>query len=498
MDLYTFRVDRIEINNTRADINDTLHLALSAYVNGDLVAQKILHLGDFNNGSTIVPPDRLWNVVINDPTSAVGFIFQLVNARNVPGSELAGRFQATADQAAGMLANLAGAGAAGAADAASSPLFIAALAIEAGLYAWLDNGCDGPVAVDQVSGPRYVIDAWADGVHRPWIIFDRQYPGSDSPTFCGANSDYKVTWSLRHDRAWIEIGHLTTGLLTTATAAPHRGGLYVVGLDLWHPEGITGYRTFTGANWERVITFNEFVLNTSLPVNAISFNDRLYIFWIHSDGLITTRAYTVDGSSWTDFYSGPTGLQTALPITTVEFRNRLYLLARDSTSGRLRLTWTDDLEYWEPWADIAEPPGPPPTTAMAAASLDGKLHIFGIYTPVSDEVRLWHNWTADGMIWNGWQRVERGAHLSGAADAPLDVAAGTFQSRIYLASRWEFSDALPALALNFSGDGENWSGWRIPQSDKDFRAWGTAALATIGNHLYVFAPQAVTGTVYVY
>jgi hypothetical protein len=48
--------------------------------------------------------------------------------------------------------------------------------------------------------------------------------------------------------------------------------------------------------------------------------------------------------------------------------------------------------------------------------------------------------------------------------------------------------------VNFSEDGANWSGWRIPQYDvdpafdpADLQFTATAALAALGNHLYIFA-----------
>jgi hypothetical protein len=57
-----------------------------------------------------------------------------------------------------------------------------------------DGRCDGPVALEQIviSGRDLQI-ATANGVHT--VITD--HPGIDSPTGCGDNSDYEVTWSIR-------------------------------------------------------------------------------------------------------------------------------------------------------------------------------------------------------------------------------------------------------------------------------------------------------------
>src|SRR5258708_2383805 len=111
VDLYTFYVEDFIIHDTRSLHNDTLTLSTSAYVDGDVVAYRVLHMGDFDNGEYTpgdYAPDNggLNNVVINDPTAKVACIFQLVNAGNVPSGSLSGRLAATADQIAGITAGL--------------------------------------------------------------------------------------------------------------------------------------------------------------------------------------------------------------------------------------------------------------------------------------------------------------------------------------------------------------------------------------------------------
>src|SRR5262249_12026410 len=222
MDFYTLKVDEFAITATRSPSTDNLHLAYSAYVDGDVVAQKLLYLGDCDsgNGSRVYHPDDLVSneadkgglagVVINDPMSKVAFNFQLLNAGNVPAGALTGRVSSTADQLAGIGAGLAGAGAKGITDivagaTAATGFFWAAIALEgfATLYSWLNVDCDGPVAVDQISGPRYAIDAWTDNA--PFEVEQKDYPGIDSPTGCGPNSLYSVSWSLSHLHGWTRV-----------------------------------------------------------------------------------------------------------------------------------------------------------------------------------------------------------------------------------------------------------------------------------------------------
>jgi len=507
VDLYTFVVTDFVIHDTRALHNDTLHLSHSAYVDGDMVANHLISMGDFDNGgyhtADYVPAGQspgLADVVINDPEAKVAFVFQLVNAGNVPADTLTGRMAASADQLAGITAGLAGAGAAGIGDAVTSAAFPIGLLLEAfaNVWAWLTVDCDGPVAVDQLSGPRYVIDATTDN-GTGLVQIQRRYPGTDSPTGCGGNSNYEVTWSLQHRRRWVPVTDPVNGQFTSDTAlsaVTHYGAVHAFGVGA---NGLINHaRTFTGAAWS-VDTLGSFRIG-GLPVTAVSFDDRLWVLGVLADGSISTLAYTVDGGTWVQDAAGPpAGLLTAEPVAAAVFRHRLCLLARDSATGHLRMTSTADLQLWTPWADVPQP-GIPAVSPVAAAVLAGPLltetlHIFGVFNtgkpPIN--VAVMHNSTTDGVTWAGWNEVESGVRPPGAplSDQPLDVAAGVFRDRICLASRWESASALETtcyLAENFSADGVNWSGWRGPASDVIFQPAATAGLAAVGHHLYLFTP----------
>jgi hypothetical protein len=506
MDFYDFTVTNFRIYNTRARVTDTLRLGHAIYVDGDVVAVNLVSLGDFDNGD-YNPQDYvqtgdspgLNGVVINDPSANVAFIFQLLNAGNVPEGALSGRVVSTFDQLAGVAANLAGAGAANAGAAMSSSWFYIAIGIEAmaDLWAWLYVDCDGPVAVDQISGPRYIVDAWADDYPMGTIRILRRYPGSESPAGCnGSNSLYEVEWLLRHYRGWAQVANPTDGPFKSdvaVSAATHNGAVHAFGVV--PAVGVTHARSFTGAAWS-VDELGSFDLaNLNLPVNAVSFDDRLYVFAILQDGTVSSLAYTVDGGSWIRHITGPIGLRTAEPIATTVFRNRLYLFVRDSTAGSLNATSSADLESWNPWVQIPQS-GPSPASPVAAAALGDTLHVFGVHQrgnrPATAVVV--HNSTNDGNTWAGWDIIEAGAQPEGEIRPaqPLDVAATVFRDRVYIASRWEAPNRAGEnsyyVALNFSGDGENWSGWRRPESVTSVQPRTTAGLAAVGNHLYVVSP----------
>ncbi len=261
-------------------------------------------------------------------------------------------------------------------------------------------------------------------------------------------------------------------------------------------------RTFTGATWlvdNLVDSLGPFNLLAGVAVTAVSFDDRLYVLGILADGSVSTLAYTVDGGSWVKHAAGPGSLQTAEPVAAAVFRDRLYVIARDSASGQLRLTSTADMRIWNPWTDVP-PPGLPSGSAVAAAALGDKLFIFGVFdTGKAPASVIMRNSTSDGVTWSGWDQVEAGIRPEGAAaaDEPLDVAAGIFRERIYLTSRWESTEGSAYetgyLTVNFSADGDDWSGWRIPQPDSVFQASNPAGLAAVGSHLYILAPQGVGG-----
>jgi hypothetical protein len=503
MDLYTFTVDEFSVFNTRSKINDTLWLGYSAFVDDDLVAQHSFHVGDFDNGTYDTAshdpssPPGLVRVVMNNPTSKVTFIFQLLNSNNVPPDIMSGQLTATANQLAGQSPGLAGAGSL-AGDVLGGGNIWVALAKEAFaiFYSWLTADCDGPVAVDRISGPRYVIDAWTDTPTRS-VNLTRGYPSSPPPFGCNTSS-YGVTWSLRHSRSWVSAPLVSE---LGVSAAAHYGAVHAFGVGIESPVPVTHARTFTGASWTSDVVGKFDLAHTgpqegvaSLPVSAVSYDDRLYVFGILKDNSIQTLAYTVDGNSWVQQATGPDGLRTEEPIATVAFRHRLYLLARDSGTNHLRMTSTADLETFSPWVDILEPGGFPPVSSVAAAVLGESLHIFGVYQNPKDPNHgtvIMHKSTADGSTWTAWDIVEGGTHPEGSAAEPLDVAAGIFRDRIYLATRWKPTNH---IAVNFSEDGANWSGWRIPQYDvdpafdpADLQFTATAALAAVGNHLYIFA-----------
>jgi hypothetical protein len=509
MDIYTFLVKDFMIHSTRAPFSDTVFLYYSAFVDRDLVASRLISFGDLGTGqySTVdyVPSDHSpgLEVVINDPSAKVAFNFQLVNAGNPPGGTLSARLAGPAQQLFSSASGIKGAGATDILTAEDGSALIggvegAALMLAfSTLWGWLSADCDGPVAVDQISGPRFVLDAWTDNPVRSVSAQGRNYPGLDSPHGCGGNSNYDLNWSLQHSRTWMPVKDTESQEFLSETglnACAHNGAVHAFGVVTGGK--VTHARTFTGAIWN-IDTAGSFNLAT-LPVSGISFNDRLYVFGVDTGGSIACLAFTVDGASWTPGTAAPATLLTSEPVAVTVFRHRLYMIARESSSSQLRITSTSDLLVWNPWVNL--PPASQSASPVTAATLGDKLFAFGVFkTGKNPDVVILGNSTMDGLAWSGWDLVEAGLRpADGApADYPLDVGAGVFEGRIYLASRWRSPPPDPEheghdyVAINFSEDGVDWSGWRIPRSDIGIEQGGPLGLAAVDNHLYLFAQRLV-------
>jgi hypothetical protein len=125
---------------------------------------------------------------------------------------------------------------------------------------------------------------------------------------------------------------------------------------------------------------------------------------------------------------------------------------------------------WSPWED-GPAVGLRLDSSVTAAVLSDRLFPFGMRHGQTARVEGGVvTSTDDTLEWTPWTLVDEGVGPEDrpAADQPLDVAAASVGDRLYLASRWmgPESETVPGpyVAVDFSGDGTNWSGWRVPPS----------------------------------
>jgi hypothetical protein len=187
--VYTFTLKNFRITNTRSLHNDTDYVSAAVSVGGKrYVTVPPIAMGNLNNGTYTVNA-TLPNVVVG-PNEAIAFTYLIVNsgyaANNVAGALLATIFAAggIAGTAAGALASGGTATVAGAVAGATGGAELAKLIVA---------DCDGVVAA---TSHEWSGAALAKQVLGKTMTTEDNDPGTNSPTGCGANSQYYVEWSV--------------------------------------------------------------------------------------------------------------------------------------------------------------------------------------------------------------------------------------------------------------------------------------------------------------
>jgi hypothetical protein len=174
---YTFTVDSFQILNTRSRHNDTDHVTLALKVGTKVYPAIVKHMGDLNNGTFKVNLS-IPNVEVPTPETKVVMSYLIMNS----GHDKDKVSEWLKKGAEGLLSK----GAAASGGLGSVVSYLGGL----GINAILPN-CDGWVAGDHVNFTGTSLTAFGASHHET-----RNYPGVDSPTGCGSNSHYKVTWSI--------------------------------------------------------------------------------------------------------------------------------------------------------------------------------------------------------------------------------------------------------------------------------------------------------------
>lgn len=174
---YNFVLDSCRITNTRSVHEDTDYASLGVSVSNAMVGTpQTKSLGNLNNGvhpiNLVVGPTP----VAADPNIPVAMAFQIVNSGHTDYSTIVDAL--SAGTGALIDSYLPGAGS-------------ATGVVLKYLGGILTANCDGPVAVDKIVTNGQQLAEWtASGQHSVTTY----YPGTDSPTGCGSNSEYYVTW----------------------------------------------------------------------------------------------------------------------------------------------------------------------------------------------------------------------------------------------------------------------------------------------------------------
>lgn len=193
---YKFVLDSCEITNTRSRHEDTDYAALGVSVDNQIVDHhtKVAFMGDVNNGvhniGINVGPTP---VRVSDQTHVV-IVFVITNAGGTDIDEVE---EFTEEMGRGIDDQLLnklepqGYDIGGCGLEEFPPEILDLLLGKPGLSAVLKANCDGPVAGNWIFTNGAQLAEWtANGPHYVTTF----YPGTDSPTGCGSNSEYSVTW----------------------------------------------------------------------------------------------------------------------------------------------------------------------------------------------------------------------------------------------------------------------------------------------------------------
>jgi hypothetical protein len=215
MPLYTFKLEKFHIDNTRSRHEDTDEVTFGLQAGGQRFPVQSFSAGDVNNG------DHAVNLVFgpvfsSDSASPIIFSYQIYNGDSSKlRVSLAALNNDLASQAVTFMQQKIEQG--NPADYTDFPSndnpdkktddnvpfndgsWIQFLEFVA-LGSFLFPDCDGFVAVGTIGKQKSEWDRLIDSAGGTTYTHSIHYPGSDSPAGCGSNSDYTVTWSVTRKR----------------------------------------------------------------------------------------------------------------------------------------------------------------------------------------------------------------------------------------------------------------------------------------------------------
>ena len=482
MSIYTFAIPQFHITQPRASRADTLFAATGLKVmnaNGglhnDLGSQSVA-LGDGNAGMNVSCQLSWRDVDVPDPTpenpdgGAVYWTFLAVNNGHSDSGWI-DVLNKGADAFAGAMAG--GVTTAGSWQQALAygGSLVATLGLQE-LMNCLTANCDGNVAVEGLVFTAKQLSQMASGLQF-WSL-ERDYPGTNSPVGCGANSDYQVAYYILPPGVDIPgrrmcygdtalPGNLTTltpglavfnnklyalyrsggddsmwfawydgatwqgdirlpGNLTSASPAlaAYRNQLYALYKSSGN-DGSLWFAWFDGANWQGDIKVSSGLTSAS-PALAV-YNNLLYaVYKSHSDNSMWYAWF--DGARWHGDIKIPLGLTSAAPTLAV-YNGKLYLLYRSQSDDTMWFAWFDG-SHWN--GDIRLP-GNLTSAAPALAAYDNQL--YAVYRSSGDD-SIWIAWF-DGSDWRGDVRL-----MSGRPQGPQTgtaPAAVAYDNKLYMVYR---------------------------------------------------------------
>jgi len=217
VDFYTFDLESIHIDNTRSRHEDTDLVTFALQASGQQFPPQLHGTGDVNNGDHGVGL-KFGVMLLSDNDEAVmsyeiynGDVSALSNQLNALAKSLLTQ-QSSSLSVGGVSLQLPNISGGQTAVGISGLSVVSLLGNTTGWYAavakslatdainFLFPNCDGFVAADAIGLRKSGWDSAIDDAGGSTFRKSMQYGGSNSPSGCGSNSNYTVTWSVTRER----------------------------------------------------------------------------------------------------------------------------------------------------------------------------------------------------------------------------------------------------------------------------------------------------------
>jgi hypothetical protein len=183
------------------------------------------------------------------------------------------------------------------------------------------------------------------------------------------------------------------------------------------------------------------------PLTAVTRNDQLHVFWIGSDSAVASTWADADGSPWrTPFpVTPPAAARVDAPLTAVTRNDQLHVFWI-GPDGAIASTWADtDGSPWRTPFPVTPPAAARVDAPLTAVTRNGQLHVFWIGL----DGAIASTWAdADGSPWRTPFPVTPPA--AARVDAPLTAVTRNDQLHVFwigpdgaIASTWADADGSP-------------------------------------------------------
>jgi len=390
---YKFTMKAIKINELRSALNDTLSVSIVATINGTEVSKTSFNLGDRKSGYYDLDQQNIDNQHSieffvgpdSDQNISLGYIVANVNDGDL----------VILEQAATQLAAKAASSAVTGATIGSlggpigTILGVATGIIIDILGSYFKPGrCDGIVAADTLTFK-------SSDIKNHTKSYNLHYPGSESPSFCGDNSDYWVESNLEVaplEISWTEqkATEISGGSHNAPALAVYKDKLYMA----WRGCGDDGmwFSYYDGDLWApQQRALGDFG-KSNAPALA-TYNGKLYMAWrsIGDDPAIYYSEF--DGSLWKPQQKARDFGTSHVPA--LAFYNGKLYMAWQGCGGDTKIWFSYfDGASWKPQQIAIGEQGT--SQAPTLASWNGKLYM--AWRSIGDDPAIYYS-NFDGSLW---------------------------------------------------------------------------------------------------